>query len=98
MFRPCIDLHEGRVKQIVGSTLRDDDGAGPITNFVAEHDAGCSAGEGELDRAADYLERAYRAWLDRGLLPSARRDRLEPFERRALTRDLARVFDRLVAP
>lgn len=23
-FRPCIDLHQGQVKQIVGSTLRDD--------------------------------------------------------------------------
>lgn len=23
-FRPCIDLHEGKVKQIVGSTLQDD--------------------------------------------------------------------------
>ena len=32
-FRPCIDLHEGKVKQIVGSTLRD--GAGADTNFVS---------------------------------------------------------------
>ena len=24
-FRPCIDLHQGRVKQIVGSTLKDAD-------------------------------------------------------------------------
>ena len=24
-FRPCIDLHHGQVKQIVGSTLKDDD-------------------------------------------------------------------------
>jgi phosphoribosylformimino-5-aminoimidazole carboxamide ribonucleotide (ProFAR) isomerase len=23
-FRPCIDIHQGKVKQIVGSTLRDD--------------------------------------------------------------------------
>ena len=30
-FRPCIDLHGGRVKQIVGSTLRD--GSDPATNF-----------------------------------------------------------------
>lgn len=37
LFRPCIDLHEGRVKQIVGGTLRDD--AAPATNFVSEHDA-----------------------------------------------------------
>lgn len=34
-FRPCIDLHEGMVKQIVGSSLRDD-GPGPQENFVSE--------------------------------------------------------------
>lgn len=37
-FRPCIDLHEGRVKQIVGSSLTED-GAGLKTNFVSEHSA-----------------------------------------------------------
>ena len=36
MFRPCIDLHKGRVKQIVGGTLSDD-GDEPQTNFVSEH-------------------------------------------------------------
>jgi len=34
-FRPCIDLHDGLVKQIVGSTLTDG-GGGPATNFVAD--------------------------------------------------------------
>src|SRR5580704_15874779 len=37
MFRPCIDLHEGKVKQIVGGTL-----AAPTelrTNFVSEKPA-----------------------------------------------------------
>lgn len=34
-FRPCIDLHEGRVKQIVGSTLTDT-GDGLATNFVSD--------------------------------------------------------------
>lgn len=34
-FRPCIDLHDGKVKQIVGGTLRDE-GAGPTENFVSE--------------------------------------------------------------
>jgi len=38
MFRPCIDLHEGKVKQIVGGTLTDS-GAGPRTNFVSERPA-----------------------------------------------------------
>ena len=31
-FRPCIDLHDGRVKQIVGGTLES---GGLETNFVA---------------------------------------------------------------
>lgn len=38
MFRPCIDLHEGKVKQIVGGTLN----AGPgrlQTNFVSDRPA-----------------------------------------------------------
>jgi phosphoribosylformimino-5-aminoimidazole carboxamide ribotide isomerase len=34
-FRPCIDLHEGKVKQIVGGSLTDS-GTGLRTNFVAE--------------------------------------------------------------
>ena len=33
-FRPCIDLHNGKVKQIVGSSLRDSGEA--VTNFVSE--------------------------------------------------------------
>jgi len=36
MFRPCIDLHEGRVKQIVGGTL---DSGGLRTNFVSDRPA-----------------------------------------------------------
>lgn len=35
-FRPCIDLHKGKVKQIVGSTLRDDSPEQLRTNFEAE--------------------------------------------------------------
>ena len=37
-FRPCIDLHDGKVKQIVGSTLgyKDKD---VVENFTSEHDA-----------------------------------------------------------
>ncbi|HMJ90921.1 MAG TPA: phosphoribosylformimino-5-aminoimidazole carboxamide ribotide isomerase [Candidatus Acidoferrum sp.] len=38
MFRPCIDLHEGKVKQIVGGTLSDA-GEGLRTNFVSEKPA-----------------------------------------------------------
>ncbi|SJX66516.1 probable bifunctional protein (related to glutathione S-transferase/ probable histidinol dehydrogenase) [Sporisorium reilianum f. sp. reilianum] len=36
LFRPCIDLHEGVVKQIVGGTLTDTDST-LKTNFVATH-------------------------------------------------------------
>jgi phosphoribosylformimino-5-aminoimidazole carboxamide ribotide isomerase len=35
-FRPCIDLHNGVVKQIIGSTLSDQDTQGPVTNFTSE--------------------------------------------------------------
>ena len=37
-FRPCIDLHQGKVKQIVGGSLRDE-GAGPTENFVSDRPA-----------------------------------------------------------
>ena len=43
LFKPCIDLHDGQVKQIVGGSLNDA-GTGLKTNFVAsqppEHFAG----------------------------------------------------------
>ncbi len=32
-FRPCIDLREGKVVQIVGGTLKDTDQQRPVTNF-----------------------------------------------------------------
>jgi phosphoribosylformimino-5-aminoimidazole carboxamide ribotide isomerase len=35
LFRPCIDLHEGQVKQIVGGTLSDHNPTTLKTNFVA---------------------------------------------------------------
>ncbi|KAL5064238.1 hypothetical protein RYX36_025975 [Vicia faba] len=41
-FRPCIDIHKGKVKQIVGSTLTNlkvDDGSDPITNFESDKSA-----------------------------------------------------------
>ena len=37
-FRPCIDLHDGRVKQIVGSTLNDSDMQAVETNFESEYE------------------------------------------------------------
>ena len=38
-FRPCIDLHDGVVKQIVGGTLTDNDPDGPETNFRSQKSA-----------------------------------------------------------
>lgn len=35
VFRPCIDIHNGKVKQIVGGSLNDE-GKGIIENFVSE--------------------------------------------------------------
>lgn len=35
-FRPCIDLHQGKVKQIVGGSLNDQ---GADTNYVSPYDA-----------------------------------------------------------
>ena len=37
-FRPCIDIHNGKVKQIVGSSLRDE-GDFAKENFTAQQDA-----------------------------------------------------------
>ena len=37
-FRPCIDIHNGKVKQIVGGSLRDT-GDQARENFVSEQDA-----------------------------------------------------------
>lgn len=37
-FRPCIDIHNGKVKQIVGGSLQDE-GNAARENFVAEQDA-----------------------------------------------------------
>lgn len=45
-FRPCIDIHNGKVKQIVGGSLRDA-GDKAEENFVAEKDA-------------DYFARLYK--------------------------------------
>ena len=42
-FRPCIDIHNGKVKQIVGSTLKDADDFAE-ENFVSEKDAAYYAG------------------------------------------------------
>lgn len=47
-FRPCIDIHNGKVKQIVGGSLRDE-GNRAEENFVAE-------------KGADYFARLYQEY------------------------------------
>ncbi|MDE7278392.1 MAG: phosphoribosylformimino-5-aminoimidazole carboxamide ribotide isomerase, partial [Oscillospiraceae bacterium] len=37
-FRPCIDIHNGKVKQIVGGSLADANNAA-MENFVSDKDA-----------------------------------------------------------
>ena len=37
-FRPCIDIHNGKVKQIIGGTLKDE-GDLAVTNFTSESNA-----------------------------------------------------------
>ena len=37
-FRPCIDIHNGAVKQIVGGSLKDTDNQAE-ENFVSEYNA-----------------------------------------------------------
>ena len=48
MFRPCIDIHNGRVKQIVGGSLRDA-GDRAEENFVSEYAAADYAGKYKRD-------------------------------------------------
>ena len=67
MFRPCIDLHEGKVKQIVGGTLGDD-AAQLRTNFVSERPASWYA---ELYRR-DGLRGGHVILLGPGNEPAAR--------------------------
>lgn len=38
-FRPCIDIHNGKVKQIVGGSLTDEKNRA-VENFISEKDAG----------------------------------------------------------
>jgi phosphoribosylformimino-5-aminoimidazole carboxamide ribotide isomerase len=67
VFRPCIDLHEGRVKQIVGGTLTDS-GAGLQTNFVSQQPAAWFA---DLYRR-DGLKGGHVILLGAGNEPAAR--------------------------
>lgn len=43
-FRPCIDLHDGKVKQIVGGTLTSTLSGVPVTNFETDRPSSFFAG------------------------------------------------------
>ncbi len=66
-FRPCIDLHEGRVKQIVGGTL-DSDSEALKTNFVSDRPASWFAAR----YAADGLRGGHVIQLGPGNTAAAR--------------------------
>ena len=51
-FRPCIDIHNGKVKQIVGGSLKDQ-GNYADENFVSEQDAAWYAGLYRENSAAE---------------------------------------------
>jgi phosphoribosylformimino-5-aminoimidazole carboxamide ribotide isomerase len=51
-FRPCIDLHQGKVKQIVGGSLSDENAAVLKTNFEAQKPAQWYANLYRRDRLA----------------------------------------------
>jgi phosphoribosylformimino-5-aminoimidazole carboxamide ribotide isomerase len=48
-FRPCIDIHQGKVKQIVGETLNAENRP-VVENFVSEHDSAYYANLFQQDR------------------------------------------------
>lgn len=48
-FRPCIDIHNGKVKQIVGSSINDN-GDNAVENFVSGKDSAYYAGMYKKDR------------------------------------------------
>lgn len=50
-FRPCIDIHNGKVKQIVGGSLKDE-GDQAQENFASEYDAAFYAGMYQRDDLA----------------------------------------------
>jgi phosphoribosylformimino-5-aminoimidazole carboxamide ribotide isomerase len=63
IFRPCIDLHDGQVKQIVGGTLSEKDPSKLKTNFiarqVAQHNPRCGLTRSSSQSPGDFA-RVYR--------------------------------------
>ena len=70
-FRPCIDLRNGEVVQIVGGTLVD--GGEPITNFVAQESPASFARRYQADGLAGGHVIALGAWATAGPSGTLRR-------------------------
>ena len=98
-FRPCIDIHNGKVKQIIGSSLKDA-GDQAAENFVSQQDGafyarlyrkyGLEGGHIILLNAAssEYYESTRQAGSvrpDRLARPSAAGGRREPGQRAGLS-------------
>ena len=66
-FRPCIDLHDGKVVQIVGGSLQDNDPAALETNFVS----GKSPAEYARLYQSDHLVGGHVISLGRGNVEAA---------------------------
>ena len=73
-FRPCIDIHNGKVKQIVGGTLSDEKGSAE-ENFVS----GMSAGEYAKMFKKDGLTGGHVVMLNAPGSPSRRETEREAF-------------------
>ena len=74
-FRPCIDIHNGKVKQIVGVSLEESTDKAQ-ENFVSEHDAAWFA----RFYAQDNLTGGHIIVLNRGSSPEYKPSRDAAFE------------------
>ncbi len=75
-FRPCIDIHNGCVKQIVGGSIDESGTKGPVSNFVSDKDATYYAG---LYKSLG-LSGGHIALLDRAGTPEYEADKREAFK------------------
>ena len=61
-FRPCIDIHNGKVKQIVGGSLKDE-GNQASTNFTSELDAAWYARQYQKDHLKSGHNSFKSSWI-----------------------------------
>jgi hypothetical protein len=69
---------------------------GPARTLVEDLDLGIVCSPGNAEEMATALLRSFERWQAGWMPPPIPKDRLERFERRALTRRLAACFDALV--